>query len=138
MKTFDTIVIVLVCLTFIVHGAAVVRPVCPAPLGILRGCGNGAVVRNSVSTMRRLPTALQLSSSEKVAAGAPLKENNVEKKQITAASAWDKSYILLRNVAQNWGFPSLDKAPVAKVFLIGHGSGNRFHDSCFAGIGILY
>ncbi len=138
MKTFDAIVIVSVCLTFIVHGAAVVLPVYPASLGILRGYGNGAVVRNSVSTKRRLLTALQLSSSEKVAADAPLKENNVGKKQLTEASAWDKSYILLRNIAQNWGFPSLDKAPVAKVFLIGHGPGNSFHDLCFAGIRVLY
>ncbi len=136
MKTFAHIVIVLVCLSFIVQGASVALPVSPTSLRILRGCGNGAVVRNSVSTMVRLPTALQLTSSEKAAAGAPLKENNVDQK-FTEASAWDMSYILFRNIAQNWGFPSLDKAPVAQVILIGHGSGKSFHDLCFVGIGAL-
>ncbi len=95
----------------------------PTPLNILRGCGNGAVVRNSVSTVVRLPTALHLTSSEKAATDAHLKGNNVDR-TFTEASVWDMSYILFRNIAQNWGFPSLDKTPVAQVILIGHGSKN--------------
>ncbi len=125
MKTFDATVIVLACLTFIVHGTALVLPVCTSSLRILRGYGNGVAVQNSVSTTRRLPTALQISSSEKIADGAvPLKNNNhVGKKKLTRASAWDLSYIFLRNVAQSCGFPSLDKAPVAKVFFNDRGLG---------------
>ncbi len=138
MKTFDNLLVVILYLTFIIQGVAVVLLARPTPLEILRGCRNEVVVRNAVSTRRRLPTALQLTSPEKAAAaGTPLKESHMNKK-VTEASSLDMSYILLRNIAQNWGFPSLDKAPVVQVFFICyHHSGKSFHFLCFSGISVV-